>query len=59
MIVWGGFDFNTRYLDTGGSNNPATDSWTATSTNKAPGARGLHTAVRSGSEMIVWGGEDS
>src|SRR5438093_10688324 len=32
------------------------DSWTATSTTSAPAARELHTAVRTGSEMIVWGG---
>src|SRR6058998_304381 len=32
------------------------DSWTATSTTSAPAARELHTAVWSGSEMIVWGG---
>jgi hypothetical protein len=32
------------------------DSWTATSTTNAPAARELHTAVWTGSEMIVWGG---
>jgi hypothetical protein len=32
------------------------DSWTATSTTNAPTARGGHTAVWTGSEMIVWGG---
>src|SRR2546427_3040 len=32
------------------------DSWTATSTTSAPAARELHTAVWTGSEMIVWGG---
>src|SRR6266487_1848847 len=32
------------------------DSWTATSTTNAPGARWNHTAVWTGSEMIVWGG---
>src|SRR5207247_5829278 len=34
------------------------DSWTATSTTSAPSGRFLHTAVWTGSEMIVWGGED-
>jgi len=34
------------------------DSWTATSTTKAPTARVGHTAVWTGSEMIVWGGAD-
>src|SRR5207248_10473029 len=35
---------------------PGTDSWTATSTTSAPAGRYLHTAVWTGSEMIVWGG---
>ena len=44
------------YLNTGGRYNPGTDSWTATSTTNAPTARYVHTAVWTGSEMIVWGG---
>src|SRR5262245_2234020 len=32
------------------------DTWTATSTGNAPTARDFHTAVWTGSEMIVWGG---
>jgi N-acetylneuraminic acid mutarotase len=60
MIVWGGYFFDTtaHYLNTGGRYNPGTDSWTATSTTNAPSGRYLHTAVWSGSEMIVWGGYD-
>ncbi len=34
------------------------DTWTATSTTNAPAGRYLHTAVWTGSEMIVWGGYD-
>jgi hypothetical protein len=34
------------------------DSWTATSTTNAPSARSHHTAVWTGSEMIVYGGYD-
>ena len=45
-------------LNTGGRYNPSTDSWTATSTTNAPSARDDHTAVWTGSEMIVWGGYD-
>src|SRR5438132_1181554 len=58
MIVWGGyfFDGSDHYLNTGGRYNPGTDSWTATSTINAPGGRYRHTAVWTGSEMIVWGG---
>ena len=44
-------------LSTGGRYDPATDGWTATSTAAdAPEARGDHTAVWTGTEMIVWGG---
>src|SRR5436309_10823052 len=34
------------------------DTWTATSLTNAPAARADHTAVWTGSEMIVWGGYD-
>ena len=57
MIVWGGFG-SAGLLNTGGRYNPSTDSWTATSTVNAPSVRYLHTAVWTGSEMIVWGGID-
>jgi len=59
MIVWGGFqNGNGALLNTGGRYNPSTDSWVATSTTNAPTARVEHTAVWSGTEMIVWGGYD-
>jgi N-acetylneuraminic acid mutarotase len=57
MAVWGGvfccpaIDFNT-----GGRYNSGTDSWTATSIANAPLARWAHTAVWTGSEMVIWGG---
>src|SRR5438132_13597518 len=35
---------------------PGTDSWTATSIANAPADRERHTAVWTGTEMIVWGG---
>jgi N-acetylneuraminic acid mutarotase len=61
MIVWGGyfFDGSDEYANTGGKYNPGTDSWTATSTTNAPSGRDGHTAVWSGSEMIVWGGTNN
>ena len=40
------------------SNGCIDDTWTATSTTNAPAARFDHTAVWTGSEMIVWGGAD-
>jgi hypothetical protein len=57
MIVWGGF--SASFLNTGGRYNPSTDSWTATSTTGAPAARDFHTAVWTGSQMIIWGGAGS
>jgi len=54
MIVWGGaadIDVNS-----GGSYNPALDSWNPTSAVGAPSPRRAHTAVWTGTEMIVWGG---
>lgn len=58
MIVWGGTNAGGTLLDTGGRYNPATDTWGApTSTvGNAPVARYGHTAVWTGTEMIVWGG---
>ena len=46
----------SAHLNTGGRYNPITDSWTATSTANAPTGRYAHTAVWTGSEMIIWGG---
>src|SRR5947208_15328436 len=54
MIIWGGG--NSSYVNTGSRYNPSTNRWTATSTTNAPDARVEHTAVWTGSEMIVWGG---
>ena len=51
-----GFIFN--YLNTGGKYNPDANSWTPTSTTNAPDRRAGHSAVWTGSEMIVWGGAD-
>jgi N-acetylneuraminic acid mutarotase len=57
MIVWGGDNIPVGgYLSTGGKYNPGSDGWTATSTANAPTGRSNHTAVWTGSEMIVWGG---
>jgi hypothetical protein len=39
-----------------GTNGCVDDTWVPTSTDGAPSARGNHTAVWTGKEMIVWGG---
>ncbi len=57
MIVWGGFSpSDSGFLNTGGRYDPSTDNWMPTSTTNAPAGRFFHTAVWTGSEMVVWGG---
>ncbi len=60
MIIWGGCTNAEHCYETnsGGVYDPATDNWSATTLSGAPEARSDHTAVWSGSEMIVWGGYD-
>jgi N-acetylneuraminic acid mutarotase len=55
MIVWGGNGAAGK-LSTGGSYDPVSNSWTATTTTNAPSGRDGHAAVWTGSRMIVWGG---
>ena len=57
LVVWGGNEPSPydRPYDTGGRYDPATDSWTAVTLEHAPLARTNHTAVWTGSYMIVWG----
>ncbi len=60
MIVWGG-ESNGVYFYDGAIYDPATDRWTAMdmADPDAPAARAGHKAFWTGSEMIVWGGENS
>jgi hypothetical protein len=63
MIVWGGAESVSiiiggfPYPSTGGRYNPSTDIWQHVSTANAPVGRVGHTAVWTGKEMIIWGGE--
>ena len=65
MIVWGGYNYATDPItglptsfakNTGGRYNPATNTWQTMTTNNAPPRRMNHTAVWTGSRMIVWAG---
>jgi len=60
LVVWGGrtgdYSSSSGILKTGGRYNPASSSWTPTSLEGAPRERFQHTAVWTGSLMIVWGG---
>ncbi len=62
MIVWGGYytdGYSENYFSTGGRYNPTSDFWTPTSTaTNCPLAREYHSAIWTGTEMIVWGGRD-
>jgi N-acetylneuraminic acid mutarotase len=61
MVVWGGnsaypLDPLTDPRDTGGRYDPATDTWRSTTTVGAPSGRYGHSAIWTGSRMLVWGG---
>jgi hypothetical protein len=63
MVVWGGFGLDTvsgefAVVGDGGRYDPATDTWAPTSLTSAPTARFHHTALSTGSRMIVWGGDN-
>ena len=63
IIVWGGNrryvygNVFARWLNTGGRYNPVANTWSAVTTSNAPAERVYHTAVWTGSEMIIWGGQ--
>lgn len=59
MIVWGGVwpdPYAPSDLASGGRYDPVMDAWAATADSGAPTARWGHTAVWTGSRMVVWGG---
>jgi VCBS repeat-containing protein len=59
MIAWGGFGdgMASMGLDTGRIYDPITDSWSNTTLTNAPSPRAGHSAIWTGTEMIVWGGD--
>jgi len=60
MIVWGGSDGTQPYPDTGGAWDPGTETWRPTAVDSGtPEGRLYHSAVWTGNEMIVWGGNRS
>jgi N-acetylneuraminic acid mutarotase len=57
MLVWGGDGTpGSSFLDTGSRYTPSTDIWSPISPTAAPAGRREHTAVWTGTEMVVWGG---
>lgn len=58
MMIWGGINGLTP-SGTGGSYDPATDSWSALPTVNAPAARRGHSIAWTGERLVVWGGQGS
>ncbi len=59
MIVWGGaYGYRPESTNTGYVYDPTTSKWSVISSVNAPSARWNHSAVWTGSKMIVWGGEN-
>jgi N-acetylneuraminic acid mutarotase len=60
MIIWGGIGDPYRYLNDGGRYNPTTDTWALLPPPGSPSGflsgRIFHSALWTGSEMIIWGG---
>lgn len=66
--VWTGLEWffwsgvrrqDNRLTNGGGRYNPDLDQWTSVSLTNAPSARAWSTAVWTGTEVIVWGGQDA
>jgi N-acetylneuraminic acid mutarotase len=59
MIVWGGLlDVFHNVTASGGTYDPASNSWQTLPLAGAPSARQEHTAAWTGQAMLIWGGED-
>ncbi|HEX6849787.1 MAG TPA: kelch repeat-containing protein [Candidatus Polarisedimenticolaceae bacterium] len=57
LLIWGGNLTGGHELGAGGRYDPALDAWTPMSLTNEPAApRTLHSAVWTGTAMIVWGG---
>lgn len=59
MIVWGGRAGSERdtFAD-GALYDVATDTWQPTTRNGAPHGRTHHSAFWTGSQMLIWGGDN-
>ena len=58
LFVWGGIDpAAVRLLDTGGLYDPSAGTWRTPTTTGAPAGRAYHSAIWTGTELIVWGGD--
>jgi hypothetical protein len=58
MLVFGGVD-ESGALATGGAFDPVANTWEALPSSGAPTARAWHSAIWTGTRMLVWGGAGS
>ncbi|MFH1226482.1 MAG: hypothetical protein V1701_01095 [Planctomycetota bacterium] len=56
MVIWGGEQSKNNPLGNGGVYSPTANSWTSINPTGAPTPRAFHSAVWSGTEMIVFNG---
>lgn len=57
MVVWGGSgDVSTAYRGDGALFDPQSNSWQSLNSQGSPSPRADHSAVWTGTEMIIWGG---
>jgi N-acetylneuraminic acid mutarotase len=60
VIIWGGYGSTSpNFRNDGKIYEPSTNTWANMSSVNAPSAREGHTAVWTGSKMIVWGGREA
>ncbi|MCR4318356.1 MAG: hypothetical protein NUW37_18595 [Planctomycetes bacterium] len=60
MIIWGGKTLaGTSYYASGGMYDHVNGTWSATTGSFAPTPRASHTAIWTGSKMLIWGGRDA
>ncbi|MEW6026855.1 MAG: hypothetical protein AB1599_06150, partial [Planctomycetota bacterium] len=62
MLIWGGYVVSgstATYFEDGVRYNPTLDEWDYINDIGAPSSRTGHTAVWTGSEMVIWGGRNS
>ncbi len=55
MVIWGGTTVST-YVSNGYEYDPLMNTWLEITTTGAPSARTEHTAIWTGSQVILWGG---
>jgi len=58
-LIWGGQNADRAPIQGGGAYDPIARTWRALSSVDAPTPRRYHSAVWTGTEMVIWGGDDN